>query len=151
MTHCQSVLPEVGATPSRAFRPAGFSLLELVVALLVVSILLAVAVPSYQRYVLRMHRADAVRALLTMASCQERRRAEAGYYDTTACLPGEENARYEFRFEPHDTPQVSEYTVAAVPRSGTESDPCGNLTLDQSGLRGISGEPSLTRSCWSGR
>ena len=136
---------------SRRVRGTGFSLLEVVVALLVVSILLAVALPSYQRYVLRMHRSDAVRALLAAASCQERRRAEGGYYDTTRCTPDGNNASYDFRFEPAATPLATEYRVVAVPRAEAADDACGSLSLDQAGARSISGEASLTASCWSGR
>ncbi len=50
----------------------GFSLLELVVAVSVVAILAAIAIPSYQSYTLRSHRTDAKTALLDMASLEER-------------------------------------------------------------------------------
>jgi len=133
------------------FLTDGFSLLELAVVLLVVSILLAVAVPSYQRYALRMHRADAVRALLTASACQERRRAASGYYDTTHCAPGEVNPAYLFHFEPAGTVQALAYTIVAEPRTELESDPCASLLLDQSGQRSTSGDPSAVGACWGGR
>jgi type IV pilus assembly protein PilE len=50
----------------------GFSLIELMITVAVVAILAAIAVPSYQTYVLRSHRTDAKSALLDLASLEER-------------------------------------------------------------------------------
>jgi type IV pilus assembly protein PilE len=66
----------------------GFGLLELMIAMLVVAVLLGLAIPSYRQYVSRAHRAEAVRTLLAAASCQERIRAQSGYYDTARCASG---------------------------------------------------------------
>ena len=50
----------------------GFSLIELVVAMSIVAILAAIAIPSYQAYTPRSHRTDAKSALLDLASLEER-------------------------------------------------------------------------------
>jgi len=50
----------------------GFSLIELLIAMVIVAILASVAIPSYQTYILRSHRTDAKSALLDMASLEER-------------------------------------------------------------------------------
>src|ERR1700687_4891412 len=50
----------------------GFSLIELLIAMVIVAILAAIAIPSYQTYTLRSHRTDAKSALLDMASLEER-------------------------------------------------------------------------------
>ena len=79
--------------------PCGMSLLELVVVVGIVGILLSIAIPSYQRYEQRSQRVEAIRMLLAAAACQEKVRAETGYYDTHACIEGVDG-NYEFRITP---------------------------------------------------
>lgn len=50
----------------------GFSLTELMIALAIISILAAIALPSYRQYVIRSNRGDATQALLRLAAEQER-------------------------------------------------------------------------------
>lgn len=52
--------------------PSGFTLTELVIVLAIVGILLAIAIPSYQQYVLRSRRAEALEALLALEQRQQR-------------------------------------------------------------------------------
>jgi len=131
-----------GARPGPAQR--GFGLLELMIAMLLVAVLLAFAIPSYRQYVSRAHRAEAVRTLLAVAECQERIHAETGYYDTTRCLSDLDNRHYTFRVEPADEPASLAFTVLAIPR---QPDRCGSLALDQAGTRSASGGAD----CWGGR
>lgn len=58
----------------------GFTLLELMVAVIVMAILAAVALPTYQQYVLRSRRADATSALSNVQQAQERYRANQQSY-----------------------------------------------------------------------
>jgi len=129
----------------------GFTLLELTIVVLIISILLGLAVPSYQRYLQRGHRAEAVRMLLAAAACQERIRAVTGFYDTTRCLDGSGDARYRLSFVPADRASTMVFTLLAEPPADSTSDDCGTLTLDQSGRRGSAVGASATRECWAGR
>lgn len=129
----------------------GFSMIELIVVIAIVAVLTALAVPSYQRYVQRGHRADAVRTLLEMAACQERLRAESAYYDTSRCLGGTDTAYYRFRFEPVDQERSLSFRAVASPTKALEEDNCGELHLDQAGSRGVSGEQGRLAACWGGR
>jgi type IV pilus assembly protein PilE len=54
----------------------GFTLIELMIAVVVASILLTIAIPSYRSYILKSHRTDAKTALLDLAGREER------YYNT---------------------------------------------------------------------
>lgn len=130
---------------------AGFSLLEVMIALLLVSLLLAMAVPGYQQYTLRVQRATAIEALLATAACQQSIYAESFHYDTRRCLPALETNHYSFRLEPTDAASTTVFTAIAIPLAAQLRDRCDELMLDQSGWRSISGPEELQRKCWEGR
>ena len=50
----------------------GFTLVELMIVVVVVSILAAVAIPSYRNYVMRSQRIDATTALLRIQAAEEK-------------------------------------------------------------------------------
>jgi len=129
---------------------SGFTLLELVIALLIFGILLALAVPTYQRYAARAARADAVRALMTVATCQERIRAAEGFYDPSRCGDAETLSHYRIRLGPADESRVMEFRVVAEPLDAAAGDTCGALSLDETGARRVSGTASVA-DCWGGR
>ena len=138
--------------PAPRGRPRpGFTMLELVTALAIVAVLLALAVPGYQRYLQRAERAEALRALLAAAACQERVRAQGGYYDTSRCLDHGALAAYTIRIEPPDNDSALTFTLLAEPIKPRAGDPCGSLSLNQAGTRGISGDAGALAACWGGR
>lgn len=141
-----AIIVQRRGTPS-----SGFTLLELMVALLIVSILLGLALPSYQRYGQRGQRAEAIRMLLAVAACEERIRAHSGYYDTSRCLNAFNSSHYSLRAVPSGDPAVPGFTLIAEPLSAGPGDRCGALSLDQSGRRGITGSASNLAACWGGR
>jgi len=121
------------------------------IVVLVISILLGLAIPSYQRYLQRSQRAEAIRMLLAAAACQERLRAATGFYDTARCLDGTGETAYRLSVVPADRTPVAEFTLLAEPPRDRTGDQCGTLTLDQSGRRGSEGDVSAVRECWAGR
>jgi type IV pilus assembly protein PilE len=128
----------------------GFTLVELIIVLAVMSILMATAIPGYRNYMLRVHRTEAIRTLLQASMCQERINASRGSYDTGLCQPASEQQRYQLSYESPDT-QGSSYVALAKPQGPQLSDACGTLSLDQNGSRGISAENISTTKCWNGR
>lgn len=67
----------------------GFTLIELMIALAVMAILVALAWPTYQASAQKGRRADAMAALAQLMQAQERWRSEhASYQDTLSSLPG---------------------------------------------------------------
>ncbi len=60
----------------------GLTLIELLIAIVIVGILAAIAIPSYTNYMVRARRADAKTALEQLRAAQEMRRAERGSYST---------------------------------------------------------------------
>ena len=129
----------------------GVTFIELVVVVAIMAVLTALAVPSYQRYVQRGHRADAIRVLLEMAACQERVRAEAAYYDTNRCVENSGSAHYQFSFEPEGQSQTLAFRAIASPNGSAGEDGCGDLELDHTGNRGIGGSEDRLMACWGGR
>ncbi len=129
----------------------GFSLLELMIVLLLITVLVAMAVPSYQQYLYRVHRAGAIEALLASANCQQTLYATNFHYDTRRCIPSDEAGHYNFRMEPTDTASTTVFTLIASPTGSQQMDNCAELMLDQSGWRSISGPDELQRKCWEGR
>jgi type IV pilus assembly protein PilE len=129
---------------------SGFGLLELVIAMGLIAVLVGLAMPSYQRYVIRAHRADVVRIMLGAAACQERLRAANGYYDTSRCASGLDTEHYAIRIEPPGEPEAAEFRVFAIPRTAAAADGCGRLSLDHAGSRGVTGSRAVA-DCWGGR
>jgi type IV pilus assembly protein PilE len=130
-------------------RSGAFTLLEVVIALALIGTLLTIAIPSYQRYVQRTHRADAIRLILATADCQSRIKAQTGFFDTTHCAPDPDEARYAFSFQPASQALADHYTVIATPLG--EDDQCGALGLDHTGTRSISNPDGSVSKCWGGR
>lgn len=64
-------------------RSAGFSLVELLIALAIAGLLAMVAYPSYQNSVLRTRRADGIAGALAVQVAEEKFRASCPYYAQT--------------------------------------------------------------------
>ncbi len=61
----------------------GFSLIELLIVIAVIAIVTAVAIPTYQSYILRAHRADGIQAVSTIALNEEEYMLNNGAYTNT--------------------------------------------------------------------
>jgi type IV pilus assembly protein PilE len=131
----------------------GFTLVELMIAVLIVGILAAVATPSYRRYVLRATRAEAKQALLARASDLERCYTRNNTYVDAAATPCPVAAnlatpavgiKYKLQAQ---TLAANSFLLQAVPVNGQQADTCGTFTLDDKNSRGVSGTPSAP-DCW---
>ena len=134
--------------PKRGF--GGFTLIELMITLVVITILLAIAFPSYERIVVRANRAEAIEALLTAAACQERLFIRNNAFDANACAGATNNGHYLISVA---TPNGGQnFVLTATPQNNQVKDDCGVLTLDDRGLRTASSETGeRAQNCWSGR
>lgn len=142
--------------PARAH---GFTLIELVIAVTIVGILLAIAVPSYLEQVRKANRTEAMEALSRAAVAQERFLFSHGRYSTSLGGPpttdpatsglGQHVSTREGASDPayYDLDLVlagGGYTLSATPRGATQSvDRCGVLTLSHTGVRA-----AARPDCW---
>ncbi len=67
-------------------RQPGFSLVELIVAVAIIGILTAVAIPAYKDYLIRANKSAAKAVLMEIASRQEQYIMKAGNYGSVADL-----------------------------------------------------------------
>lgn len=134
----------------------GFTLIEMLIAVALVGILAAVALPSYDEYVRRGHRAEARAALLQAAQWMERAATATGAYPTidafnATALTTVASGRYTIAVDPGRTD--SSYSLTATAKNAQTGDRCGAFTLGHNGLRGANGkkanETGYESNCWS--
>lgn len=135
-------------------RSTGFTLIELMIAVAVIGILMAVALPSYEQYTERARRADGRAALLRAAQWLERAASVSGtYLDgagaarslSTAGLNTSEGGKYQIAYS--GNPTATTFTLQATPNIADTR--CGNLTLTHAGIRGRSGSVLTVAECWN--
>jgi type IV pilus assembly protein PilE len=134
---------------------AGYTLVELMITLVVTGILSMIAIPSYSEYVKRSTRIEAKVALLQAQNWMEQQFTLNSSYlnageepvlpDSFSRSPISGTEKYTLSVVSGTT--VASYTLQAVP---VQEDKCGIFTLDQSGLRGLSGTHTATAElCWA--
>ena len=135
-----------------SFRSRGFTLIELMITVAIVSILAAVAYPSYTEYVAKGRRADARARMMAAQQWMERYYTERYSYASkgettkntdfdaqtsfvTSPPAGEGAAMYTLSVAVAGT----SYTLTATrqPGSAMANDACGNLTLTQDGTKSV--------------
>lgn len=139
-------------TPSRRSE-YGFTMIELMITVAVVSLLATIALPSYRQYVDRARRLDAQTTLLEAAQFMERFYTQNGTY-ANATLPaglavspaGSTGAKVLYNITLAPAPTATAYNLQATPNNGQVNDACGNLTYNHLGVRGTS--KSTVAECW---
>jgi type IV pilus assembly protein PilE len=133
----------------------GFTLVEILIALAIVGILAAIAVPAYQDSQLRAGRADGKNALMQVASDQERFYNNGFTYSTNAVplatVPAttlvSRDGNYVVTVAACSGGTISTcYIATATPQGTQAADDCGNLTITSTGVRAASG--GTVADCW---
>lgn len=134
----------------------GFTLIELMIAVAIVGILAAIAIPAYSAYVKRANRTDATRSLSFIAQALERCYSQnfnyalltcpaaatpvvsaQGYYNITVAITAGPPATYILTAAPALPPQTTDTA-------------CGTFTLDNTGKQAAADMSAIpnTQTCW---
>ncbi len=132
----------------------GFTLIELLIVVAIISILAAIAYPSYLDSVRKTKRATAQADLMKLASFMERFFTENNRYHKTNASPAvdvtlpftqnvDSSIQYTYSFSA--APTATTFVLQAIPTAGSAqaNDPCGTLTLSNTGAKGAD-----VAGCW---
>jgi type IV pilus assembly protein PilE len=135
----------------------GITLLELLVALLLVSVIAALALPGYRRHVLRVNRAEALTALLQLQDAEEKFYLRHDTYTGNLVAsppaglgiePITASRRYLLSVALSADGQSYIATATPAPDGGQEADlECLAFSIDARGRRAVSGAREPTY-CW---
>lgn len=139
-------------------RQRGFNLIELMIVVAIIGILATFAYPSYQEYIQKSRRSDAMGALTGLANAMERYFTQNGRYvdadgdpptlGTGGIFPNKSpidgsETFYNLTID-EDATDASTYRLVATPTGPQASDRCGTLAIDHTGAR----EADET-DCWA--
>ena len=135
-------------------RLAGFTLIELMIAVAIVGILTAIAYPSYQGYVQSARRADAQADLLELAQWMERQFTVNGNYNSSTDNDNDfDRDDLPFQKSPVDgndtfynitvVGAATTFTLTATRAGAQVGDRCGNMTVNQTGAK-----TAAQNDCW---
>ena len=143
----------------------GFTLTELLVVVLIVSILVGVGLPGYRDFVQRSGRTDATGALLKLAASQEKFYLQNGIYASNAQISlappaglgfdaaKSEHGYYTLSLVPDAAGLAVGYTASAATVGGgkqADDTDCASFSIDQNGRRGANGGYAAAdvEECW---
>jgi type IV pilus assembly protein PilE len=135
----------------------GFSLIELLIAMAIMGVLVAIAMPVYTNSVIRSNRAEAKNELMQVAAEQERFFSSNNTYSDDATplrTPNvadrdrtTTNAWYLISVAACAGGAITNCFIATATPQGTQlADVCTTLTITSTGVRGATG--STVDDCW---
>jgi type IV pilus assembly protein PilE len=137
---------------TRRARHRGFTLIDLVIALAVIAILLRIAMPNYQAYIVKSSRQAAQGELMQLANTQEKIFLNSNSYTSSvtgaytgqstgglgvaaATSPSGSGKSKDDRYTISVTATATTFTLTATPKSGTPQAGDGNLTINEQGVK----------------
>lgn len=131
----------------------GFTLIELMIAVAIVAILVAIAYPAYDDSVRKARRGQAKADMAELAQLAERwHTVNNTYVGFWASVPSSQKVSPRtggtVAYNLGQVETANTFTITATPTGGQTKDTrCGTLTLNQAGQKTKSGSGSLA-DCW---
>lgn len=128
-------------------RQSGFTLIELMITVVIIAILAAIAMPAYQEYVKRGHRAAAQSEMMDIANRQQQfllaNRAyadKAALEDSGYALPDAVSAKYAYDIVVDNAATPPTFEITFTPSGSQASDK--TLFLNSVGLKTRDNDPA---------
>lgn len=126
------------------------------VVVAIIAIISSIAIPMYSQYMIRAYRSDAQASLNYAQQFMQRIRTETGSYLPGGVVPtlpashqqspSSGSARYAITL---NNVTATGFTLVATPQASILSQEiCGNLSIDQTGLKAFSATTGDMRTCW---
>lgn len=119
----------------------GFTLIEVMVTVVIISILAAIALPSYERMTLRGYRSEAIDTLVNTAQLLERNFTETNSYVGTAVPATTATGKYKITSNISATSFT--LTATATGRQAKDTE-CLTFTINNVGQK----QATTAGSCW---
>lgn len=144
-------------------RQAGFTLMEVMIAMLLIAILTSIAVPSYQESVRRSKRSEVRTAILGLAQALERYYTNNNTYAGASLggaaplfpskVPAAGSTNYNLELVISADPVTgladANYTITATRAGSQANDACGDFVLTASGARSLKSNTKTVADCWN--
>ncbi|MBI3230086.1 MAG: type IV pilin protein [Burkholderiales bacterium] len=133
----------------------GFTMVEVMLAVVIIGIIAAVSMPIYKESVQRSGRNQARSVLLEDMAWLERNNTTNNTYLISGKAPdlpfkqSPKNGAAKYNITITDV-TASTFTLLATPLSGVD-DKCGTFKIDQTGLKTIQGGSLSVDECWNGK